>query len=159
MPHLSRLSVIGAVCALLVGSPSRAQTIIYVDAGATGPAHDGLTWCTGITELQVALAVARRPESKVGEIRVAQGVYRPDQGDASSSTFELISRVRLRGGFAGCGASNPDARDTVGFESILSGDRNGDDGPDFTNREDNLYYYITIWNPRLWASSSISPMP
>ena len=34
------------------------QTILYVDQNATGPEHDGWTWCTAFTDLQDALDAA-----------------------------------------------------------------------------------------------------
>ena len=42
-------------------------------------------------------------------------------------SFRLANDVILRGGFAGLGASDPDARDFEIYETILSGDLTGDD--------------------------------
>jgi len=43
-------------------------------------------------------------------------------------TFHLLSGVALRGGFAGLGAPDPDARDIDAYPSVLFGDLDGDDG-------------------------------
>jgi hypothetical protein len=51
------------------------SAIYYVDARATGT-HDGSSWTNAFALLQDILAIAG-PGS---EIRVAQGVYRPDRG-------------------------------------------------------------------------------
>ncbi|MBN2134051.1 MAG: hypothetical protein JW741_31395 [Sedimentisphaerales bacterium] len=62
-------------CAVLLGaSGSTPARTIYVDHDAPGP-HEGLSWNTAYKHLQDALAGA----SAGDEIRVAQGLYRPDQ--------------------------------------------------------------------------------
>ncbi|MGB2985568.1 MAG: right-handed parallel beta-helix repeat-containing protein, partial [Phycisphaerae bacterium] len=43
--------------------------------------------------------------------------------------FQLINDVTIEGGYAGCGAPDPDERDIELYETILSGDLNGDDEP------------------------------
>jgi len=115
-----------------------AGQVIYVDARATG-ANDGSSWANAHTYLQDALANAdglrsgRVSRSPV-EIRVARGVYRPDRssdhpfgtGDREA-TFYLRDGVSIRGGFAGAGAPDPNNRDIVSCETILSGDLAGND--------------------------------
>lgn len=123
-----------------------AQPVLYVDANATG-ANNGLSWCGAFARLQDALAIATAPGG-VTEIRIAGGVYRPDRGPNQtpgdrSATFRLVSGVSLLGGFAGCGAADPDARDPALHESILSGDLLGDDGADFANYDENSYHIVT----------------
>ncbi|NIP84091.1 MAG: hypothetical protein GTO03_00420, partial [Planctomycetales bacterium] len=39
-------------CAL---TPARAQPVVHVDANATGPTHDGSSWCSAYTALDDAL--------------------------------------------------------------------------------------------------------
>ena len=95
--------------------------------------HDGTSWCSGYLHLQDALAAAQAGDT----IRVAQGVHRPDQGTGQTpgdrmATFQLITGVRLEGGYAGCGGADPDARDVGLFETILSGDLASDDGDEST---------------------------
>ena len=104
----------------------RAQTVVYVDRDASGPAHDGTSWCTAYLDLQEALD----PPAGDAEIRVAAGPYKPTATHAQrGKTFQLVSGVALRGGYAGCGAPDPDERDLVSYETILSGDLEGDDDP------------------------------
>lgn len=101
--------------------------VLYVDSDATGPNHDGSSWCSAYKELHQALAV-------VGfgvVLRIANGTYLPDAaglGDPREATFQLSGGVTLQGGYAGCGAQGPSARDVVKSETILSGDLMGDDG-------------------------------
>ena len=72
------------------------------------------------------------------EIRIAQGAYRPDvgknvlAGDRLAS-FEIGNGIALKGGYAGLALSDPNARDIAAYETILSGDLAGNDGPSFAN--------------------------
>ena len=102
------------------------SSTLYVDAAAL-PGGNGRSWATAFRFLQDALAVAQ-----VGAtIRVAQGIYTPDQaetvhidaGDRSVS-FELTTALELQGGYAGAARVNldPDARNVEEYVTILSGD-------------------------------------
>jgi hypothetical protein len=125
--------------------------IIYVDADAIG-ANDGSSWTDAYCCLQSALADARSGN----EIRVAQGIYKPDRqlgmgrfpqivesGDRTA-TFQLFDNVILVGGYAGFGEPYPDERKVHYYETILSGDLNGDDGPNFTNNSENSYHVVKV---------------
>ncbi len=127
----------------------RDTTGLYVDADAPGPA-DGLTWATAFTNPQDALAVANPDDT----IRVAEGTYMPDGGRIGDSgyvagsgdraaTFQLLDGVTIEGGYAGFGEPDPCERDTIGQETILSGDLDNNDGPDFTNNGENSYNVVT----------------
>ena len=125
------------------------SVVLYVDENAAGPTYDGTSWCNAYLALQDALVAASASGGVVTEIRVADGVYKPDEGatypDGSGdheATFELINGLALRGGYAGCGAVDPDERDIEQFETLLSGDLDDDDGPEFTNRTDNSYTLV-----------------
>ncbi|MHC4567085.1 MAG: hypothetical protein ACYTE3_15185, partial [Planctomycetota bacterium] len=103
---------------------------IYVDDDATGT-NDGTSWSNAYTFLQDALADARIGLKPV-EIRVAQGIYKPYHGSWEKSTdsivsFQLINEVTIAAGYAGFGEQDPNARDVQLYETILSGDLNGDD--------------------------------
>jgi parallel beta-helix repeat protein len=138
------LLLLVAVCTAAAGK------VIYVDASAGG-ANNGSSWADAHWCLQGALADARSGD----EIRVANGIYKPDRhvvvghghriiasGDRTA-TFQLISDVVIKGGFAGFGEPDPDAQDIDLYKTILSGDLNGDDGPDFTNNSENSYHVVT----------------
>ncbi len=147
-----RLNTFVAMCAgsLLTGA-SFGQTILYVDADAPGAVHDGSSWEYAYRNPQDALAVATAGT----EIRVAQRTYMPDgartplggahlpgSGDRAA-TFQLINNVGLNGGYAGYGELDPGERDIDAYETTLSGDLFGDDGPDFANYVENSYHVVT----------------
>ncbi|MCI0362778.1 MAG: right-handed parallel beta-helix repeat-containing protein, partial [Phycisphaerales bacterium] len=83
----------------------------------------------------------------MNEVRVAQGRYVPtkrtDETDPRSVTFTLLNGLTLAGGYAGVGAPDPDGRNIENFQSILSGDINGDDEPGFINNAENVYHVLT----------------
>jgi len=115
--------------------------VLYVDASATG-VGDGSSWVDAYPGLHEALIVAAGAPLTVDEIRVAGGTYAPDPSglsDPRMATFQLISGVTLKGGYAGLADPNaPDTRDIATFESILTGDLAGNDGPDFANYGENV---------------------
>jgi hypothetical protein len=139
---------------VLLAASTAAGRIIYVDDDATS-ANDGSSWTDAYQYLQDALADANSAE-KLVEIRVAQGIYKPDQGANQTpgdreATFRLINGVVVNGGFAGVGAGDPNARDITLYETILSGDLNGNDlqvgspgslWADF-GRNENSYHVVT----------------
>lgn len=147
---------------LLIAAYTATGKIIYVDSDAQGPVYDGSSWATAFAYLQEALTVA----SSGDEIRVAQGVYRPHepapeppptpvpsppQPPDRTATFQLKNGVVIKGGFAGFGEPDPDARDIEAYETILSGDLKGNDvnvnDPrdlvDDPCRADNSYHVVT----------------
>jgi len=125
-----------------------AQTIYYVDDDAN-PEGNGSSWALAFNSLQDALRAAKYGD----EIRVATGIYRPDQGCTVSlgerqATFQLKNNVTLIGGYAGLGHANshaPDDRDSEEFTTILSGDLAGNDTGDWNDpsRNDNSFHVVT----------------
>lgn len=116
----------------------------HVDADAPGPAHDGVTWATAFVNLQDAIAAAGPGDT----ILVAEGTYKPDQGGEvvvgdRAASFVLKDGVVFKGGFAGYGQPNPDARDIAGHETVLSGDLKSDDLWGTVNRGENSYHVLT----------------
>jgi len=94
------------------------EKVIYVDDNAIGT-NDGTNWADAYNYLQDGLADANTAEKPV-EIRIAQGIYSPDKGAGitlgdSRAEFQLISGVTIRGGFAGIGAIEPDARNIEAY--------------------------------------------
>ncbi len=125
--------------------------IIFVDADAVG-ANNGSSWTDAFNYLQDALAAAASGD----EIRIAQGVYRPDRGagverGGRGASFQLIDNVRIRGGYAGFGEPVPDARNIARYQTILSGDLGGNDVElsdpaellNHPSRMDNCYNVVT----------------
>jgi hypothetical protein len=150
--------VVAAIFALAVARAT--ATVVYVDSGASGESN-GVCWADAYTSLQEALAQARGAYEPV-EVRVAQGVYKPDRGTGIASgdieaAFLLASDTTLVGGYAGVSASDPNARDTELYQTVLSGDLAGNDLPldwppadvyesrwDDPSRKDNSFGVVTI---------------
>lgn len=115
--------------------------IIYVDADAPGPVHDGASWKTAYPHPDDAFADVIFND----EIRIAQGTYKPDASgmpDPRQATINLPSFAMIKGGYAGWGESDPDARDIDAFITRFSGDVLGDDLPG-QNRDDNSFNVVT----------------
>jgi len=134
----------------LLALPLSAE-IIYVDNSATGT-NDGSSWTNAYTTLQDALLDADTAE-KPAEIKVSQGIYKPDQGENQVSgdqhaTFQLIDGITLKGGFAGLGQTDPNARDLHDFATILHGDLADDDGPNFSQYHNNSQTIVTSTHNR-----------
>ncbi len=122
--------LVAAVILLGTAGAGFAASTIYVDADAAG-ANNGSSWGNAYNNLQDALADANL-RAKPVEIRVAQGVYKPDEGAGITPgdrtvAFEMINGVSIKGGYAGFGEANPDARDIAAYETILSGDLDSND--------------------------------
>jgi parallel beta-helix repeat protein len=118
------------VCLALAIASAGSGKIIYVDDDAP-PGGDGKSWATAYPYLQDALADARSADKPV-EVRVAQGVYKPDQGAGQKggdrlASFDLFSGVGLIGGYAGIGTPDPNALDVKLYKTVLSGDLSGND--------------------------------
>ncbi len=142
--HTKTLGLQFLVVLVLAGAPTaRSQTVLYVDTNADQQPHDMSHWCQAYRTLDEALAVAEAGTI----IRVADGTYIPsvrfDPRMPRSETFQLVSGVTLEGGYAGCGDGG-DRRDIESYETILSGDLNGDDVPryfpDGRTYADNCYH-------------------
>jgi len=117
---------------LAVASAAFGGNVIYVD-GEAPCGNGGFCWPDAYKYLQDALDEASSAAKPV-EIRVAGGVYRPDESVAEpngtgdrTATFQLISGVTIVGGYAGSGEADPNTRDLVAYETILSGDLDGND--------------------------------
>jgi probable HAF family extracellular repeat protein/parallel beta-helix repeat protein len=118
--------------------------IIYVDDNAAG-ANDGSTWTDAFNYLQDALTAAWSGD----EIRVAQGIYKPDQGAVVTTgdreaTFQLINSVTIKGGYAGADTPDPNARNIRLYQTILTGDLAGNDDPRYSQTTgENSYHVVT----------------
>ncbi len=118
---------------------------LYVDDDSTCTLDCGGDWCNAYGTLHEALGDAGANTT----IRVADGRYTPDwlgSAEPREATFRLQNNVTLEGGYAGCSESSPDERDVESYETILSGDRYGDDDGDLndSSRDENAYHVVTV---------------
>jgi hypothetical protein len=119
-------------------------TILFVDDSAP-VGGDGSSWVTPMRDLKIATEVAYAADGQVSEVRVGQGVYRPDLGSGDRTmSFHVAEGCALKGGYAGYGAPDPDARNVAAYETILSGDLLGNDGPGFAGNAENSYHVVRI---------------
>jgi predicted outer membrane repeat protein len=119
--------------------------IVFVKANATG-ANNGSNWTNAYTNLQDAIAAALVSANAVQEIWVAQGTYKPaGPGGNRDAHFLLVNNVTIYGDFSGTEEQLLD-RDIAENPTILSGDLNGDDGPNYTNSSDNSRNVIVANN-------------
>jgi len=123
------ITMLAAVFLALGISSAASAKVIYVDDDATGT-YDGASWENAYNFLQDALMMA----SSEDEIRVAQGIYKPDlfilsdrPSRGREETYQLINGVTLKGGYAGFGEPDPNVRAIALYETILSGDLDGND--------------------------------
>ncbi|MHC4624569.1 MAG: DUF1565 domain-containing protein, partial [Planctomycetota bacterium] len=124
-------------------------SIIYVDANAAG-ANTGSSWTDAFTDFQNALDIAQDGD----QIWVAEGTYRPSKPTAPyqprTAAFQLIDGVAAYGGFPR-GGGNWNGRDPTAYETILSGDLDGNDVhvpdicdlPNEPSRAENAYHVVT----------------
>lgn len=134
---------LGAAVNLVMSLGTPSSGIIYVDDTATG-LQNGRDWTNAFKFLQDALAQAQSGD----EIHVAAGLYRPDQFLYNSAGtkndfagFTLKNQVKILGGFPD-GGGVPESRSYLLNMTFLSGDLDGDDGPDFANNTENSHHVI-----------------
>lgn len=138
MTALLRTLATASLLALLTAGAAPAQpTVLYVDAAASG-ANDGASWADAFVALQDAFDAANRHPGTDYTIRVAAGVYYPDEdamdsdgtgglehtpGDRSASFTLARDGVTVEGGYPSGGG----LRDPAAHPTVLSGDLAGDD--------------------------------
>lgn len=124
---------------LLLAPAALGQVRIHVDDSATG-AGDGTSWQDAYTTLVEAMESA----SPADEVWVAEGTYLPTNDGEKKDRIEVV--CDLYGGFDG---TETDLSQRAGLfdTTIVTGDLNGDDGPDFTNRQDNSFALLWITEP------------
>ncbi len=169
--YVRRLAT-GLVFVIVSAVPARGgDGIVYVDGQAL-PSGDGRSWATAYRYLQDALAAANaEPADGSVEMRVAQGIYRPDCNEArpqgsgnQHATFELNPGMHLLGGYGGTMTADPNWRDTANYPTILSGDLAGDDAdvrdpnklPDEPTRADNSWNVLQISGPAVLDGVTIT---
>lgn len=138
--HRFFLCALTGVFCTLGAAQAAGQVTIFVDADATG-VQDGTSWCTAYRSLSAGLTAAVAGDT----VLVADGVYVPSTVgliDPRDATFAVAPGVSVSGGFAGCGAVDPDEQDPLGHPTVLSGDLNGDDAGNFVNVQDNCWNVV-----------------
>jgi hypothetical protein len=105
---------------------------------------DGSSWTKAYPNLQDALAAAASGDT----IRVADGVYTPDDGSGvtpgdRAASFTIPDGATVLCGYAGYGAASPDARNVNAYPVILSGDLNGDDLWGILNVGENSFHVVS----------------
>ncbi len=140
------MRILATALILTVACSVSAKTI-YVDDDATC-ANNGTSWENAWIYLQDALADANSSPKKPVEVRVAQGIYKPDgsrfpyqENNERELKFRLMDNVSIIGGYAGTSYDNPDERNPEAYVSVLSGDLFSDDAPD-SNLSDNSYCVV-----------------
>ena len=131
------------------------RSVLFVDVDASG-ANDGTSWADAFNHLQDALTLAAGAPQAIDEIKVAGGIYKPDQGDGITAgdreaRFALVSDVAIKGGYAGVSETEPNNRDIELYETILSGDLGGNDIevndpcdlPTEPTKAENSYHVVT----------------
>jgi hypothetical protein len=118
-----------------------AQSVRFIrsDAPING---DGLTWTTAYREIFEALDEAAT-DPAISQIWIAHATYTPNRTAANNrdDTFTLVPGVTLYGGFLG-NETTLAQRDPIAHPTILSGDLNHNDGPNFANITDNSRHVI-----------------
>ena len=128
------------------GGPS-GIIIVYVDDDAP-LGGDGLSWQSAMKFLQDG--IARADEVGAVQIKIAQGLYKPDRNSENPEGTEdkmvrfVLDFTIMGGGYAGLTGDDPNARDSELYPTVLSGDLVGDDLPGFLNRSDNTTVLLEI---------------
>ena len=127
--------IISTIVCLLLSQNLIAQGERYYVAPTAFGANNGTSWTDAFTDLHDALALAEAGD----EIWVAEGLYHPSAAGNRSVRFEILSGVRLYGGFAGTELDLSE-RDWQAHPSILDGDI-GAAGDSTDNSYNLLYLY------------------
>ncbi len=139
----SNIYLVISMFLLVMVSAATAKTI-FVDVKADGN-NNGSSWANAYNHLQDALTAT----SSGDEILVAEGIYKPNQGKGirrsnRDATFQLKTGVAIYGGFPSGGSNWEDSNPLV-YETILSGDLQGDDvgAADDISKGENSYHVVT----------------
>lgn len=141
MPARSPILAVAAVTALSLASTTQGARI-FVDVDAITNLQTGGSWTTAHKTLGPALARANAGD----EVWVASGRYTPATPatpNPRTVSFVMPGGVTVYGGFAG-GEISRAQRNPLANPTILSGDINGNDLPNFVNRADNSLEVVAM---------------
>lgn len=122
----------------------------FVDLNATGTG-DGSSWQNAYTDIQTAIT-----QNSGKTILVAAGTYKPTVTSNSKpitasnpreATFLINKKVKMIGSLAS-GSQSVDYQDITNTPTILSGDVNGNDNANLSEKEatrqDNVYHVVSV---------------
>jgi hypothetical protein len=137
-------AIVVASCQALLSPQARAHEVgaevYYVDAAASGSGV-GSSWENAFPKLQDALRVSGAGD----EIRIAVGVYVPDDQGELDATFQVPSGVTLRGGYVGATRTRFMHEQGIGpVKTVLSGDLFGNDDGTASGISDNARTVLTV---------------
>jgi len=151
----------GAAWTFATQTCEQGPTQLYVRSTANG-ANSGNNWDNAFNTLQDALTAARTC-SNIMQIWVAKGTYYPDEGAGYANndrfaSFKMINNVAIYGGFAGNEAAdyNLANRNFTTNETILSGDIDKNDQPNFVNTSGNANHLFFNINSGLTSTAILN---
>lgn len=127
--------IVVLVLAFLCGN---AQTIRYVKPTAAGTGS-GNSWANASADLQAMINASAAND----QVWVAAGTYYPTSGTNRSISFVMKTGVKIYGDFPATGNPVFADRNLGLYETVLSGDIDRNDGPNFTNNSGNSYHVIS----------------
>jgi len=141
------LLVLWTISSAAVSTHPCLAAIWHVDDSQIGGTQDGMSWTNAFQDLQDAMDAA----SPLDTIKVAQGIYYPDDGsghtgNARTESFRPKQAVLVLGGYIGYDDANPETRDPSAYVTILSGDLTQNDTANFGNYTENAYHVVDLSN-------------
>jgi len=127
-----------ALIFLLSGYSSICQSVVYVTPTGAGNAS-GTSWTNALPGTLLANGVATAALGT--QFWIASGTYYPTTTGDRAASFSIASGVSIYGGFAGIETAQSQRPETVGYETILSGDIGIS-----SDRSDNSMNIIQILN-------------
>ena len=142
---------------LALPAATSAQKVLYVNINNGDDDNDGLKWSTAFKNIQPAIDAAGSKDV----VYVAKGTYYPTKklsgvigGEIDPSTpttdvsrsFLLKRDIKIYGGFPAYStdATTMNDRNWESNRTILSGDFNKDDGPNFENTGENALHVVVM---------------
>lgn len=142
-----RFMTVATAFAFILTSSAIAQQILYVDAAAPSGGN-GLSWATAFNDLRDAIDAAQGSGGVFNELWVVAGEYLPDRGTLDrAQAFPMHEGIAIYGGFAGWEFLRSQ-RNFAANPTILSGDLQQNDGPLFSEYDDNSYHVLSATNVR-----------